>query len=701
MKLTIDFETRSRADIKKVGAWAYAQHPSTEIMCMAVMVGSGELGIYIPEKFQRMIDHTLPWGRSVEYGYETFDGHELIKTDSIHGFIPKYETIEAHNAGFERAIWEEICVKRLGWPKINPRVWRCSAAKAAAHSLPRSLEGAGAALGLPIQKDKEGHRIMLKLCKPRKSTKNNPKTWHEDPEDLLKLFHYCLTDIEAEHALSASLRDLSVKEQELWHLDQEINARGVYVDVDAAKAAINVMSTHSKKLQIEVDALTHDMVTSVTQVSKTLDWLKTRGVDLPNLQKETVKEALRAPDMNADARRVLEIRQSLGKSSTSKYNALVNVASEDDQRARGLFMYCAAGTGRWGGKYIQPQNLPRPEFDDTDTCMDIVASGDLELLELMYGDPMAAMSSCIRGALTAAPGHDLVCADFSAIEARVLAWLAGEKKTIDGFIRGLDPYKVGAAGIYSTTYDKVTKDQRRIGKVAELALGYQGGWRAFMSMAANYGVKVPEDVRIVSDDELKDASGKKLTEEQGRWQKWAAPIVKAWRREHPNIVRFWVEMEQTVYETVRTGKTHIWGNIKWGIEGNFLHCKLPSGRMLSYYDPQIKDKKAPWGEVKSTTSYMSVNTMAGYRWERTHTYGGKLVENITQAVARCLLSDAMTRTENKGYPTVIHVHDEIVAEVPEGWGDLAEFETLMAKVPPWAEGCPIKAEGWRGKRYRK
>ena len=390
MNLTIDFETRSRADLKKVGAWAYAQHPSTEIMCMAMrtesplvkgLVNEVSTGLWAPDKFGSKITEPLPW--LAEKGF---------KIDIEHA-----DTIEAHNAGFERAIWEEICVKRLGWPTIPPGKWRCSAAKAAAHSLPRSLEGAGEALGLAIQKDKEGHRIMLKLCKPRTPTKKNPNTWNEDPEDLLKLFRYCLRDVEAEHALSEALRALSLKEQAVWHLDQEINARGVYVDVDAAKAAISIVTKHSKAMLNEMDGLTHDMVKSVTQVAKTLDWLKTRGVDLPNLQKETVKDYLKDhPYMHRDPRRVLEIRQSLSKSSTSKYTALINVAG-DDQRARGLFMYCAAGTGRWGGKHIQPQNLPRPEFADTDKCMDIMVAGDLELLELMYGDPMAAMSSCIRG----------------------------------------------------------------------------------------------------------------------------------------------------------------------------------------------------------------------------------------------------------------------------------------------------------------
>lgn len=660
MKLTIDFETRSKASIKKTGAWAYAEDPSTQIMCLAVKCNADPAVIYIPKYFCRLLpaNHGLP----------------LIDADQVLASVQKAAVIEAHNAGFERAVWHFICQKRLGWPEIPLAKWRCSAAKAAAFALPRALEDAGAALGLPIIKDREGHRIMLKLSKPRKPTKHNAALWHESPEELLKLFQYCIRDVEAEYCLSSTLRDLSFAEQNLWFLDQKINTRGIYADVDAAQCAIKLIAQHAEELQKKLRQITCGKVKTGKQLAALLAWVNAHGADLPDLKADTVKAVLEDKNgLPAVTRRVLKIRQSLSLSSPAKYEAIV-LRSNTDHRLRGLLMYHGASTGRWTGVGVQPHNLPRGAFSDTDLCIELIQKLDLNGIELFYGDPMVALSTCIRPMLCAVPGNDLIAADFSSIEGRVLAWLADEKWVLDAYRVGKDMYVINAAKTLGIPEGQVTKDLRQhYGKPGELACGYQGGANAVRAFGA----------------------GKDMTDEE-----ILEKIVYPWRSARPNIVGFWQDMEKCVIRAIKTGKTVYYRNLKWGLKGNFLHCRLPSGRVLSYYKPCLKKREMPWGKVKRQISFTGVDTYTK-KWCRQYTYGGKLTENLVQAVSRDIMAEAMVRLETAGYLIVLTVHDEVISEVKKGFGSLQEFEALMAQAPCWAEGLPIAVGGWRTKRYRK
>jgi DNA polymerase len=652
-ELTFDLESRSRVDLKKHGMYVYAEDASTDILCFAFKTNDEEPFIWLPDKFKDKV--TMP----------------VCSKDQFQWAIDNADVIEAHNAGFEAIMWAEIMVKRYGFKPLPFDKLRCGAAKAASFALPRALGGACKALGVEEQKDSEGYRTMLKMCKPRKPTKNNSAEWHETPEDFEKLCSYCIQDINAERALSKAIRPLPDSELEVWRHDQIINNRGFRVDLDSIEALITRVERREKTLLKDVAALTFGKVTSVRQIAATLDFLKSEGVELKKLTKDSVKEALKK-DMPGGCRKLLEIRQKLGKASVSKLMSMHRYACKDS-RVRGSIMYHGSATGRYSGKGVQPQNYPRDSYGDKD-IKNILALDD-DSLEMVYEDIFPAASKCLRGMIVS-PNRNtpFYCADYSSIEARVLAWLANEDVALGAFRKGLDVYKVNASEIYGVPYKEVDKDERQVGKCCELALGYQGWLGAFQSMAQLYGVKI-------DDEKAKD-------------------IILKWRASRQNTVNLWAALEAAAIKSVSEKTVVSYGKLKFGIRDNFLHMRLPSGRLLAYYSPKIQMIQPPHGEAKPAVTFMSTNSVTR-KWERQSTYGGKLAENATQAVARDLLVEAMLRVEKAGYPVVLHVHDEIIAEPKAGYGSLEEFIKIMAVVPSWASGCPIEADGWKGYRYRK
>ena len=355
-----------------------------------------------------------------------------------------------------------------------------------------------------------------------------------------------------------------------------------------------------------------------------------------------------------------------------------NRASRDG-RVRGTLQYHGASTGRWAGRGIQVQNFPRPRVATKPKHIDDMFKhlGERDYIDINYGPVLDAMADCLRGMLVASPGHELIAMDFSAIEARVLAWLAGEDRVLEIFRTHGLLYESAAADIYNKNITEITKDERQIGKVAVLALGYGGGIGAFQSMARAYGVKM-DDARA---DEIK----------------------KAWRDSHKAIVRYWYELENAAINAVSFGETcRTSGNVTFKTAGSFLWCQIPSGRVLCYPYPSVKDIKTPWDAMKPALHFMAVNGTTN-KWEEISTYGGSLAENITQAVARDLLAEAMTRLDERGYKTVFHAHDEVVVEIASSCesGALRQIEDLMSEQPHWAKGLPLAAEGWRAARYRK
>lgn len=960
MNLTIDFETRSACDIKKHGAWVYSEDPTTEVLCLACKWEGQKPWVVIPS-----------------------DKEKVAATMNA---IARATTILAHNVSFEAAIWQNVCVKRYGWPPLLAGRLRCSAAKASMHALPRALGNAGDALMLPQQKDPMGYRIMMKMCRPRqpKITEDpNGLYWQEDPKDFEMLYKYCIQDVIAEEALSNALRDLPEKELKIWQLDQVINARGIQVDLVAAHAMLAMVAEHEGKLLKELVRLTNGGVRTAKQVEQLRGHLRALGVDLPDLTVATVTAALKG-ELPDKVRSILEIRKSLGRSSSAKYKSMVDRASSDG-RVRGSLLYHGSSTGRWcttgdsevltpkgwvrldawdeksdaiacwkpegdirfmhasktefelpgeeglvqvksrwiSGSYtsehripclssrknlniakaedllsvrkdvltsgilkgevfisdaltrvivmtqadgyvcaksgsgrmvrfhfkktrkieraravleaagisfreriyagvtsiiirwadappemktaktfdsgvlhcnprvfidelkywdgcvdlensltgfgystasktnaewattmahlagmsasvtlrnrqhpgwapsfrvyirarttgrlnpkdatlvpfigkvycpitptgfflmrhqgkicvtgnsgagIQPQNFPSriKVSAPPEEMLNVIMMGGLALHNALYDDdPMSTAGALTRSVLVAAEGKELIAGDYSAIEGRGLAWLAGEESELEVYRSDKDVYVATASMILHKAYEDITKDERnRVGKVATLACGYGGS----VGAVRKFGGEGLLDDEIVSQ------------------------IVRPWREAHPRTVAFWYELERACMSAVaEKGKIFSARGISYTVRDQFLMCRLPPGRLLFYYDPRIMPVRTSWGEDKDSVTYMTVDSLS-HKWRRTNTYAGKLAENCTQAICRDIMAEAMLRMEEAGYPIVITVHDEIVCEVTEGFGSVEEFEGLMCKVPEWATGFPIRASGWRGKRYKK
>lgn len=777
---TVDFETRSPTDIKKRGGFLYSLDPATEAMCFAYhLPGHAEVGLWHMAHPEHLVTESAP-------------------PTELFAFVLAGGLVEAHNAFFERCIWTNIMVPRHGWPVVRPEQWRCSAAKASAMSLPRDLEGACLAMGLGIEKDSDGRRLMLKMCKPRKPVKAEREAWaaqygsaampllyHETEDNLRRLWDYCQQDVLAEHALSLSLPDLSENELAVWRMDQWLNWRGARFDLVMARQALDLADRWRTRLNGVLEALTG--ISSATKRAAVRDWLaEHEDLELPDTAADTLEHYLENSDLSGRARRVLEIVRDVNKTSTRKYQAMIDKAWEGDERARDLMMYHGAGTGRWAGKGIQVHNFPARDLivKDFDEAAELIREGDLEWVHALYGDVMRLLSHSLRAAIVAEPGRKLMIADYAAIEARCVLWEADAQQALDVFRRGEDIYCDMATGIYGFPVLKaVAKDWRhpdhtlhagcrQFGKQAVLGLGYGMGYVTFLLTCRKYGIHFSraEVVRILGPERLDktetwvrrqlclDERPADMTAEEARAyagrKRQAARTrrilvdaredphaivhelalmkytVDVYRSRYPQVKQMWTDQERAAIEAVRTltssgaelataSSPVVEGKVRWYLSaertvedplvgrihvpaGKWLHCELPSGRLMSYCDPEVKGVKTSWGEVRPALRYMSVDGVTR-KWQRTATYGGKIVENITQAVARDIMAEAMLNATKDGspYDPVMSVHDELVCEVDGDRADVREFERLMSDLPAWAAGCPIVAEADLCDRYRK
>jgi DNA polymerase len=572
----------------------------------------------------------------------------------------------AHNSAFERAAF----TRWLG-ADMPPEQWEDTMILAAMNGLPMSLDEAGAALQLRDQKIKEGTLLINYFCKPCKPTLANggrTRNYPEHAPDKWERFaEYCRRDVEVCQAIYQKLSRFPVPdwERKVWALDARINERGVLIDPELVEAAIAVDEAFREEHTAELQKLTGlDNPNSVAQLK---EWLEGVGVFADSLNKATVSD-LRKSVPDPTTRRVLELRQLLGKTSTKKYEAM-ELSAGADHRVRGLLQYYGAGrTGRWAGRLVQVQNLPQNHLDQIGEVREIVRHRDLETLELLFDNVPDVLSQLIRTAFVAKPGHTFLVSDYAAIEARVIAYLAGEKWRMEVFANGGDIYCSSASQMFKVPVVKHGENGhlRQKGKIAELACGYGGGVAALKAFGA-------------------DKMG--LTEEEMQ------QIVAQWRQASPTIPRFWRDTENAAKRALENpGRTFtIPCGVKYMRDADALRCRLPSGRVLSYWGARLDND--------GSICFMGQNQTTR-KWEKTETWGGKLVENIVQAYARDCLAVALLRLDEAGYKITFHVHDEIIAEAPDGsrWEDMAE---IMGRPIEWAPGLLLRGDGYSTKFYMK
>lgn len=696
--LHIDIETRSAIDLKETNAYVYFDNPTTDIWCVAYSFGKGEPELWFPGQ-------PMP--------------------ESIIEHVSKGGLIYAWNAAFERLAWWKLLTPRYKWLRPCLEQFRCVMAQAYALALPGGLENAALALGVTEVKDQIGYRLMLRMSRPRLPRKSEDPSrlyWWDDPADIARLAEYCQQDVKTEIAAFERLLPLSNDplgngEQQVWFLDQRINDRGVYVDIGLCEAAFKVIQQTQVKLDHEMSQITNGEVHGVSNVADLIGFVNKNGFDAKSIAKDQLLELLVRDDLPLTVRRALELRQEGAKASTAKIKAML-VRRQADGRMRGLLQYHGASTGRWAARGAQLQNLPRPSMKPKQIAKAIedLEIGNAETIEIIHGRPLSVVSDCIRSMIAASPGYIIRAVDFSAIEARVIAWLAGEQHKLEVFRaydakQGPDPYRVAAAAIYGVPVTEVTDTQRQVGKVAELALGYQGGPGAFSKMAKGYGLDIGAVYDTVWSAATQPNRYKALEgwDRRGRTSgmaklKWiTAELVKlAWRDTNPATVDFWQALEDAAFEAVKSpGRIVSAGHhIRYRKVGSWLFCRLPSGRAIAYAYPYAEWIETPWESHKFTITYKGVDSFTR-KWEKQVFYGGLAADNVAQATSRDVMRDAMLRVTDAGYDIVLTVHDELVSENQEEFGSLDEFCRITAQNPTWAEDLPISVEGWEGKRYRK
>lgn len=650
-KLHIDIETYSEADLTKVGVYKYVEDPSFEILMLAFAFDDEEVEI---------ID--LKQGEGMpEWLIKALVNPEIIKT--------------AHNANFERT-----CLQQALGVAMPPEQWVCTAVRASTLGLPRSLGEVGRVLGLDEDKAKmKAGRALIRYfsmpCKPTKRngmrTRNLPK--HE-PEQWELYKRYCMQDVEAEREiehLMSKYPETIKEEHQLWCLDQYINEKGVLIQTELVDNILEYYSSHQDTLLDRARELTGlDNPKSVAQAK---DWLADQGLETESLTKDTVKELIKETD-DDDVQEFLEIRQELGKTSVSKYEAIKR-ALISDNRVRGILQfYGAERTGRWAGRIIQPQNLPRNNMPTLDLARELIIVKDFEMIEMLYAKPMQVFSELIRTAIIAPKGYTFIVADYSAIEARVIAWLANEKWRLDVFAGHGKIYEASAAQMFKVPLESITKDspERAKGKVAELALGYQGSVGALKAMGG--------EAMGLSENEMRS-------------------LVDQWRNANSNIVKLWYSTEEKAIRAVENPGTIEYGprGVEFQMIRDTLFIKLPSGRRLAYKKAHLAE-----GAYKVELRYEGKEQGRNV-WGTLNTYGGKLTENITQAIARDCLGYALMALDKVGHRASFHVHDEVVIEVPITEKDKAmkEISDLMELDLPWTKGLVLTADAFETQYYMK
>lgn len=661
----IDFETASSIDIKKSGGWRYSEDITTEILCLAFIM-DGHVSTWRPgDDAQWLIDYA--------------NDPEII-------FV-------AHNASFEKAIWRNIMVPLFGLPNIPNSRWDDTLAACAMRAIPLDLDRAAVALRLENHKDKKESAFTISLSKP-----NRKGYYDRSPDSLLRVLRYCIQDTRTQSNLRSYLGPLPPGERQVWLLDQRINERGLLLDMAFISAAQKVVDLATVPLVEEFFQITGGL--KPTQTAKFKDWVHGRGVWIDSLAKEVVVALLGEegededevlPGLSeinppADVRRALFIRSLVGSASVKKLKRMRECVSTHDGRVRGTAQYHAASPGRWGGRLFQPHNFPRGTIDGSpEEKVGVIMSGDPTMVEVLLGPAVESVVSSLRHAIIPAPGKILLSGDFAGVEARLILAASGQHDKTALMAAGQDVYIDMACTIDPTLRRPTTKEEaklfkalyaemRQTGKNSVLGLGFQMGWRKFKM---KYGVGLSEE--------------------------FCLKIVDIYRKEWaPCVPKMWDDLGEASLETVRTGKPHDAYGVLYQVEDRWLTARLPSGRKLWYFNPQLCRRAMPWDELDVRVAWCYQQMKTG-QFKTIDAFGGLMTENVIQGLARDLMVDAMFKLEKNGFPIVLTVHDEIVCEPNIADADEKAFEQIMTDIPAWAKNIqvPIAVETWKGDRYKK
>ena len=663
MIYSIDFETRSKANLPDVGLDKYANCLTTEVLCIAFGTQPDNVVVSQPNP-PINIGHSL-------------DFHELIE------HVRQGGKIQAWNAMFEYAIWNCVCVPKYGWPPLKLEQCIDSMAIAAANNVPQSLDEAGTFMNATHKKDAIGARLIQKLCKP-----NRKGEFENDPELLAQLFEYCAQDVRTEMAIVKLLRPLSAEEQSIWELTQRVNLRGVPVDQNELHNAVNAVQSAQKAIDEETLALTG---CKPSERAKLLAWINQRipQAPMPDLTAETVEKMLQC-NIFPILKKVLKLRQEGSQTSVAKYAKMLEI--QRNGRIRNTLVYHGASTGRWASRGgLNLQNIARPTLEDEQIALAILK---------VFGQGVGTMdelSSLVRSAISAPDGQTFVDVDFSSIENRVGVWLAGQNDKVNLFREGLDEYKTFASqSLYNIPYEEITKEQRQIAKSAVLGCMFGQGAKGLVAYAEGMGVK--------------------LTEIQSQ------KAVDAYRTDYKRVKTFWYECQSAAMQAIRQP-----GDVQGAFEGrlemdrdwdiciqhppsklSFLYAKdvlwmkLPSGRFICWRDPKIEDQLTPWGDMREGITVVNQNTFTR-KWGRNSLIGSSIFQSAVQATARDMLAEACLLLEKNGFEVLNLIHDEVLMLVDEHQAQTAldRVVKLMTTPPKWAKDFPLAAEGWVGKRYRK
>jgi DNA polymerase len=630
--VVVDVETRSPLNLAEVGASRYAKHPDTEVLVVAFACDDEEPLLWFPRT------ESIP--------------PELIAV------VADPEVSLVSHGGFESEIFRHILGPRFKLPEIAPERWIDTLTAALTIALPPALENLAIALDLKFRKDTAGARLMRQMAKPDSVAQDTPERLHS-------LSLYCARDVLATREAFYLLPALPEEERDLWLLNERINQRGVHFDRGLTIAARGIAEQVRPELNASIAEATSGEITSTSQVARIKRWLNAHRVAVNDIGKDTIDELL-ASDLPPEVRRVVELRQAGAGSATAKFDAIIN-GLDDDDRARGLFRWHGASTGRASSHRVQLQNFKHTSLNDPEAAIAAILSGDLARVRAI-GEPLKVLANVLRPTICAGAGNMLVGADLSSVESRVLAYLAREDRKLEVYrtydrTGDLEPYLVVARWLNPVQPD------RAIGKIADLAFGYMGGVRAF---------------RNFEPDKLHPLPEQKIEQLKLRW-----------RRLHPNVERYWYALANAAVAAVfHPGQTTRAGLVRFKVINDFLYLQLPSGRLISYPYPRLE-----YDHHRRKRVTFKDNAAGGWRDDRL--YGGQLAENVVSGAARDLLAAAMLRIEAAGISIVGHIHDELIAEIPEGTADLALLHKLMVEPPPWAPDLPIAAKVWTGRRYTK